>query len=90
MLRMKVCVEKLIEAHKGSTVLVCSHGGPVGHLNEGLVGTPVDWGKGCCGFTAFSIYKYEISGENIKWENIVYQHDEHLEEGGGGSMINAD
>lgn len=76
--RMKEVVSSVHQA--GKTVLLVSHGGPVTHLFEELVGR--NWHFfGEAGYCSYSIYKKTSSQSGSdKWEPVQINQSKHLEE----------
>ncbi|GMH53142.1 hypothetical protein TrRE_jg9061 [Triparma retinervis] len=69
--RLRSVVEGLAKKHLGESLVVCSHGGPCTHIYEELTGER--WEQaGPCGYTAISVYEYEVVGEELKWKNLKH------------------
>jgi broad specificity phosphatase PhoE len=78
MSRLKVLADELAVRHAGESMIVCSHGGPCTHLFEALSGQ--SWGNaGPCGYTAISLYSYEIDSDGkVTWDLKKVNDVEHV------------
>lgn len=79
--RMRFVVERLCELHPGGSLLVCSHGGPCTAIFEELTGSRWEV-AGPCGYTALSLYEYELKDGTFNWKNLCVNDTEHV----GGTL----
>mmetsp|Transcript_1200 Transcript_1200/g.1437 ORF Transcript_1200/g.1437 Transcript_1200/m.1437 type:complete len:340 (+) Transcript_1200:129-1148(+) len=82
--RLLQVVEALAEKHKGETIILCSHGGPVTHLYESLLKIdPKNGGSrhGPSRYTCTSVYtRLEDGSDNATqpWKNLMVNDISHL------------
>lgn len=82
--RLLRVVESLAEKHKGETIILCSHGGPVTHLYGSLMKVDPKLGSSHHGpskYTCTSVYtRLEGEANTQPWTNIMVNDISHLDD----------